>query len=108
MALLPYLGETDDTKNWSELQLNTFAASTYLIIALYTFTTVIAMHNFVVFVVQGDRCQAMQPLFGFYVLSICCLMTDIFLSIYLVKTYENCMILLLVLPAIFKFLSGIE
>lgn len=84
MTLLPNLGESVDTADWTDYQINSFAAFTYLVIGLYTFTVGLAIHNFIVFVIHGDRCRVMQPLFGFYVLSICCLLADIVLSIWLV------------------------
>ena len=108
MQLLPDLGLTNDTKDWSDAQIWSFAICTYLIIALYIITTAIAMHNFVVFVIRGRKCHIAEPLFGFYVLAMLTLVADSVYSLFIVKTYVYNMVLLLLLPPTFKFLSGVE
>ena len=87
MPLLPYLGNTDDTEDWSSLQIYSFAICTYLIISLYILISAVAVHNFLVFVVKGEKCHVVDPLFGFYILSILCLLSDAVYSIFLVKNY---------------------
>ena len=108
MALLPCLGETDDTENWTSVQIWSFAICTYLIITLFFITMLIATCNFITFVIRGDKCQIAHPLFGFYVFVILCLITNIVYSIYLVRQYDEWLLEVLSLPAIFKVLSGIE
>ena len=51
MSLLPYLGESEATKDWTEVEKWSFAIFTYLMISLYLITLGIAVHNFVKFVV---------------------------------------------------------
>ena len=78
-------------------------------LSLFVFAIAIAVHNFVAFVINGDRCQISQPLFGFYVLTILTLAADVLYSIFLIQSYTGTsQILLLVMPATFKFLSGVE
>ena len=46
MPLLPYLGETVDTEDWSDSQVQTFVACSYLIITTYLAVLVLALTNF--------------------------------------------------------------
>ena len=87
MPLLPDLGQTKDTENWSSTQKWSFAICTYLIITLYIITTAVAMHNFIVFVIKGRKCHIAEPLFGFYVLAMLTLVADSVYSLFIVKTY---------------------
>ena len=66
------------------------------------------MHNFVKFVVIQEKCKVVHPQFGFYILIILTLISDIIYSIMLVRTYIDWMPFVLFMPPTFKFLSGIE
>ena len=108
MALLPYLGETDDTKNWSELQLNTFAASTYLIIAMLIALLALALTNLFRHIVKRGR-LLMHPLLRFYVFMLLCLMSSGIFVVYLIAIDMLILFPLIVtLPPTFKMLLGIE
>ena len=52
MPLLPDLGQTEDTENWSSTQKWSFAICTYLIIILLAAVLVLALMNFVRHIVK--------------------------------------------------------
>ena len=85
-----------------------FTVCTYTIVALYCTTIGIAVDNFVTFIVKGGKCQASHPLFGFYILMMLTMMTDAIYSLLITKIYDTLIIVVLVLPATFKFLAGVE
>jgi len=58
--------------------------------------------------VKGNKCRIAHPLFGFYILTIVCLVSDILYCIFLVRIYDSWIFAILMLPATFKFLSGVE
>ena len=64
MQLLPDLGLTDDTKDWSDAQIWSFAICTYLIISMFIGATYFAVINIVRFVRFSDACP--HPLLFFY------------------------------------------
>ena len=108
MPLLPCLGETEATENWTPEQIWSFAVCTYLMITLFLVTMVIAIRNFVTFVYHGEKCQLSHPLLGFYICVMLCLISNVVYCIYLVRQYEEWLLEVLSLPAIFKVLSGVE
>ena len=108
MPSLPYLGDTVDTRDWSDAQVWSYVLLTYVIIGLFLFAIAIAVHNFIRFVVRGGKCSVVHPLFGFYILIILTLISDIVYSFLLVRLYQETMPLVLYLPPTFKFLSGLE
>ena len=89
MSLLPCLGETTDTMDWSDTQLWTFVVCTYLICSLYLLEIGIALVNFMRFVVKADKCEASDPLLVFYILIILALLADTWYTLALVSLYEH-------------------
>ena len=66
-----------------------FAVITYLILALYILAVGIAGHNFFKFVVMGGKFRVEHPLFGFYILTTLCLLSDIIYSLLIVSLYAD-------------------
>ena len=107
MALLPGLGQTSDTEDWSETQKWTFVICTYLICSLYLAEIGIAIANFKRFVIKADKCAASDPLFIFYILIILTLLSDTWYSLSIVSLYDHWMPLTLFAPPTLKVLSGL-
>jgi len=108
MSMLPYLGETVDTGDWTDAEIVSYTLLTYLIVCLFLASIGIAVHNFIKFVVRGGKCRVLHPLFGFYILIILTMVSDIIYSFLLVRLYQDEMPFILYMPPTFKFLSGIE
>ena len=58
MALIPSLGDTVETKDWSTKQVNTFVTCTYLIIFAYLTVLVLAITNFFQFIIAKAKSQS--------------------------------------------------
>ena len=108
MPLLPYLGETTETKDWTDAQIMSFAICTYLVVALYLAAIGIAVHNFVKFVLRGGKCSLTRPLLVFYILVFLALIVDIVYSFMIVQVYVHWMPFVLYMGPTFKLLSGVE
>ena len=89
MPALPGLKETEDTAEWSQTQVISFAVITYFILALYLLAVGIAGHNFFKFVVMGGKFKVEHPLFGFYILTTLCLLSDIIYSLMIIPLYTD-------------------
>lgn len=55
LCLLPSLGETEDTKVWSDQQLITFAIYSYVVIAAYLACLALAMTNLFQFIFRTTQ-----------------------------------------------------
>ena len=70
MPLLPYLGETTETKDWTDAQIMSFAICTYLVAGAFIVGLVLACHNLMLFVISDNQtktCKVLHPMLIFYV-----------------------------------------
>ena len=107
MALLPYLGETDNTENWTSVQIWSFAICNYLIVLLFAMGIALAVHNlyqFLKFSETGSKCNPMLLFYIWIISDFICnitwLLTEIKCEVYAdpLSTYA---------PATFKVVLGI-
>ena len=108
MRLVPYLGETADTKNWTDSQIRLFAICHYTVVALFLIAISIALNNFVKLVVRDHECRLTSPLLVFYILTLLALISDIVYIILIVPSLEDWMPFVDQTPPTFRFLSGVE
>jgi len=108
MSFIPYLGQTDDTKKWTDSEIRSFAIWTYLLIALFLIATGIALHNFVKLVARGDECGLTSPLFVFYILTLLALISNIVYGILIVRNFDTWMPFVDQSVPTFRILSGVE
>ena len=107
MPVLPNLGETEDTEDWNSAQIWSFTICTYLITLMYVVVTIVALQNFIQFVVRGGNCKVEHPLFLFYIMVMMTFMTDAIYTVMIVKMYETWMPFVLYMPPTFKLLAGV-
>ena len=115
MPLIPYLGDTVDTQDWTQGQIVSFAVSTYLVTGIFFAGLCLACHNLVLFVTsdtQTKKCKKLHPMFIFYVWIILDFVFNIVWLIWYVQASSNQdsnpMVFIFFLPATFKVLIGIE
>jgi len=108
MPLLPYLGNTDDTENWSSLQIYSFAICTYLILFIFMIAIFISLDNLGKFMKSSEARP--HPLFFFYIWIFLDLGSNAVWLLYNVKVADNDsdLMLVLFLPATFRAMLGIE
>ena len=116
MPFIPNLGETPDTEDWSESQVQTFIVCTYLILTAYFTVLLLAASNFFQFIFaqaksssgHGNQNICNHPLLVFYILVALCLVADLIYSIFIISM-ETCYApFLSYIPPTLKFLIGVE
>ena len=83
-----------------------YIVTTYAVITIYAAVLILAMINFLQFIVRGNK--KLSPLLFFYVLVIACLISDIAYAVTLIEQEVNPMALITFLPPTFKVAIGIE
>ena len=113
MALLPYLGESQDTSDWSQLQTLSYGILTYVIIFMFIVALLVAKMNIIAFSKSAKKMsdhECPHPLLFFYVWIILDLMANIVWLIFNVKAsdQEYAYPLVMFMPATFHAGLGIE
>ena len=108
MPLLPYLGDTTDTKHWSSDQKLYYAICTYLIILMFIIATILAFSNIIRFIKASMACP--HPLLFFYAWIILDMLSNIVWLVFSVwATNEDSELpMVLFLPATMRVVLGIE
>ena len=115
-ALIPSLGETPDTEDWSTVQINSFIACTYLILGAYLAVLILAVANFFQFIITKAKSQSghtpsqvyNHPLMVFYILVALCILFDMLYSFYIVSIETQYSPFLPLMPPTLKVLIGID
>ena len=115
-ALIPSLGETSDTEDWSTVQMDSFIACTYLILGAYLAVLILAVANFFQFIITKAKSQSghtfsqilNHPLMVFYILVVLCMLFDMLYSFYIVSIETQYSPFLTLMPPTWKVLIGMD
>ena len=119
MPLLPWLGNTIDTSQWSQSEITTFAVISYLVLAVYIASFALLVANLSQYIVERRRkalsqdgsnrhCEVKQPLLVFYLLAAFSLFTDMYFTVFIALMEAHYAPFLRYLPPTWKVLLGIE
>ena len=114
--LIPSLGETEDTEDWSPIQVKSFIACSYLILCAYLTVLILAMTNFFQFIITKAKSQSghtpsqvyNHPLMVFYILVALCMITDMLFSVFIVEMELSYSPFLTYMPPTWKVLIGLD
>ena len=108
MPLLPYLGETEDTK-WTETQIWAYVILTYGVVVAFSAGLCLAVSNLRQFIlVERSGTRSCHPMMFFYVWIVLDFIANIVWAIMAIGANEVQLVSLIFLPATFKVLIGIE
>jgi len=110
MPLLPCLGETEATENWTPVQIWSFAVCTYLMIIIFFLTWLLAVKNLNQFIVQSAKTRKTKchPMFIYYLWIMLDLLSNIVWLLMNIRSENTAQPMITYLPAAFKILLGIE
>ena len=119
MPLLPWLGRTEDTSQWSKSEITSFAVTSYLVLIVYMASFALLIANLSQYIVKcrgkqrsqddsNKHCEVKQPLLVFYLLAAFSLFTDMYFTVFIALMEAHYAPFLRYLPPTWKLLLGIE
>lgn len=110
MALLPKLGETENSMTWTNGNILVYAILSYVIILGFLMGLVLAVLNLVQFLMTVRGKNKNHPMLLFYIWIIFDFIWNMLWLVYSIKAaeYSVAMSFIVYMPATFKVLIGIE